>query len=208
MAECLIIQFAKAPVPGQVKTRLGPALNPAQCLQLHQALVAHTLNGLQHAQLADVALWGSEDHAWLRELAASHDVPFAVQQGNDLGARMQHALAQGLARYRKVLLVGSDCPQLDREYLASAIAALKDKPVVIGAAHDGGYVLIGTTDAALPVFDDMPWGSDTVLAETGLRLAAKGIAHSVLPARHDIDRPADLPHLPAGLQTILSESAS
>lgn len=208
VAECLIIQFAKAPSQGQVKTRLQPALSATQSLQLHQALVEYTLNNLRQTPQVDVELWGSDDHPWLCELAANHTVPFAVQQGADLGERMQHAMHAGLERYRKVILIGSDCPAIDAAYLTSAMAALDNTPVVIGAAADGGYVLIGAVQANLPVFDAMSWGSGGVLAETGRRLAAHDIAYTVLPPQHDIDRPDDLVHLPPALQAWLSESSS
>lgn len=202
MADCLVIQFAKAPVLGQVKTRLQSALSVEQCLQLHKALVQYTLSGLVKSAIADVELWGSDEHPWLRELAAGYSVPFRVQQGEDLGARMQQALAEGLQRYRKVLIVGSDCPQLDRDYLIAAIAALDDKPVVFGAAADGGYVLLGVTQPDVPVFDAIPWGSDRVLPQSCERLDSQGIAYTLLPARHDIDRPEDLLYVP----TVLRES--
>jgi hypothetical protein len=225
--ECLIIQFAKAPVLGAVKTRLqessvipaqaGQAkrrtaegwpeerehqdrviqlLTAEQSLQLHKALVQHTLSVLVACEQATVELWGSDDHPWLHELAAQQGVPLAVQQGAELGERMQHALHDGLQRYKKVILVGSDCPGMDADYLTAAIAALDATPAVIGPAHDGGYVLIGTTTPDIPVFKGMPWGSDSVLQQTCERLTAQGVRYTRLAPKHDIDRPADLPHVP------------
>jgi len=92
-----------------------------------------------------------------------------------------------------VLLVGSDCPELDAGYLASALAALDHAQVVLGPARDGGYVLIGARAVDRLWFAGVPWGSDQVFAATLDRLERTATPWRALPPLGDIDRPEDLP---------------
>mgnify|MGYP000190077054 CR=1 FL=1 len=126
----LLIQFAKLPTPGQVKTRLIPALGADGACQLHRRLMAHTLFLLKSFNGADHCLWlaGDTDHD---ELPYWQDQSAVVwQQGADLGARMANALQQGLTEYDQVVLVGSDCPALDQRTLKQAFSALDNHDMV------------------------------------------------------------------------------
>ncbi len=115
------------------------------------------------------------------------------QSGSDLGERMFHAIRDGLLRYRKLVLVGSDCPAIDEQYLSDALTALDSKSFVLGPADDGGYVLIGATHIEASLFEGVSWGSEAVLDETRERLTASGREWSELNTLPDIDRPEDLP---------------
>ena len=193
--DALIIQFAKLPIPGQVKTRMLGSLSPVEACELHCDLMLWTCRTLTGANLADVELWvsGGSEHASIR--ACQHLGVTAVhpQHGGDLGERMFHAISDGLLRYRKLVLVGSDCPAIDQRYLAKALKALDDESLVLGPAQDGGYVLIGATDIEAGLFQGVSWGSGVVLDETRERLVASGQGWSELNTLPDIDRPEDLP---------------
>jgi rSAM/selenodomain-associated transferase 1 len=193
--DALIIQFAKMPIPGQVKTRMLGSLNAVQACELHCDLMLWTCRTLTGANLADVELWvsGGGDHATIRACQTLGVAAVHSQVGNDLGERMFHTISAGLLRYRKLLLVGSDCPAIDEHYLANALKALDDDSLVLGPAHDGGYVLIGATDIELSVFQGVSWGSGAVLDETRERLVALGRSWRELTTLSDIDRPEDLP---------------
>jgi rSAM/selenodomain-associated transferase 1 len=115
------------------------------------------------------------------------------QVGQDLGERMYNALAEGLERFSKVILVGSDSPQIDRDYLLGAIAALDDSEVVLGPAQDGGYVLIGVRKLDKQWFEGVEWGSATVYAKTLEGFALTSAQWQHLEVLRDIDRPEDLP---------------
>ncbi len=184
----LVQIFARAPQPGRVKTRLIPALGAAGAARLHAQLLRRTLATVASAGLP-AELWVTPDgcHPLFREAG----LPCRLQQGADLGARMQHALSAGLARAARVVLIGCDCPVLDGEYLAAAFAALETHDAVLGPAEDGGYVLIGLRRPAA-VFDGIEWGGERVLAQTRARLAAAGLAWRELDTLWDVDRPADL----------------
>jgi rSAM/selenodomain-associated transferase 1 len=193
-AERLLLQFSREPVSGQVKTRMIPALGEEGACRLHGELTAFACNMLLDSQLAPVelAVGGDCDHALFRQLQASGVSAVWPQQGADLGQRMHHALVTSLERYTAVVLVGSDCPQLDVDYLAAAFAALERVPVVLGPAGDGGYVLLGVTQVRAQWFEGVTWGSEQVLEQTEVRLCESDTAWERLPVRADIDRPEDL----------------
>ena len=114
--ELLLIQFAKSPVPGQVKTRMLPVLNAEQACSLHQELLEWTSDTLCAARLGDVELWvsGDPEHQMFKHRLTQGVSCIQLQSGGNLGARMCHALADGLARYQCVILVGSDCPAINQ----------------------------------------------------------------------------------------------
>ncbi|MCB1841762.1 MAG: TIGR04282 family arsenosugar biosynthesis glycosyltransferase [Halioglobus sp.] len=192
---CLLLQFARSPQPGKVKTRMLPALSAEQACELHCELVLWTCERLVASQLGEVRVCvaGNPHHPVFERCLAVGAVGLCEQRGSDLGERMFHALQQALASYERVILVGSDCPALDTAYLQAARAALEDVPVVIGPALDGGYVLIGARRIAAGVFQGIRWGGDEVYARTLENLASAGLAARSLAPLADVDRPADLP---------------
>jgi len=192
----LLQQFAKEPEPGRVKTRMLPQLSALEACALHEELVRWTCATLLDSALGEVELWvaGDPGHALFRDCAAPGQLTLRQQVGGNLGARMQHALNDGLARAERVLLVGSDCPALCSLYLLQALEALEDADLVLGPALDGGYVLIGARKPVDAVFVDIAWGGSGVLAETLARARAAAISVQLLQPLADIDRPEDLPH--------------
>lgn len=197
----LLIQFARAPQPGAVKTRLIPSLGAEGACNLHQALVRHTCQQLLQVPEARVQLWvaGDTGHALFTDCLAAGVESVHAQRGADLGERMAAALREGLASAARVLLVGSDCPGLDPAFLGQALARLENYPVVLGPARDGGYVLVGSRQPVDALFDGVPWGSDRVLVRSLINAREAGWEVGLLPGRVDIDRPEDLLHCPAQL---------
>lgn len=193
----LLIQFAKWPELGKVKTRLIPALGEQGALAAHQRLTLAVLDNLLATGLP-VEFW------WDRTLAAppveadsvldkilAASVAQCFQQGPDLGARMQHALASGLEQYHKVLIVGSDCPSVEAGYVAEAVSALDQTDVVMGPSDDGGYVLIGARRTTPGMLDGIAWGSPQVLEQTCGQLRELGLSHRLLEPRWDVDEAED-----------------
>ncbi|MEH6616608.1 MAG: TIGR04282 family arsenosugar biosynthesis glycosyltransferase, partial [Porticoccus sp.] len=106
-----------------------------------------------------------------------------------------NAFAKRLEKFNRVIIVGSDCPAINGEYITQALEALDDVPAVFGPATDGGYVLIGLNCLNPTLFSDIPWGSGEVMAMTRNRLNSLGWAWKELSALPDIDRPEDLVEL-------------
>jgi uncharacterized protein len=120
-------------------------------------------------------------------------VTLVAQQGDDLGARMHHALTELIAGrgFPSAILVGSDVPLLTVDHLADAAEALRRSRLVLGPADDGGYYLIGMNDVH-DLFTRIEWGSDTVLRETVSRARAGGIEPALIRPAYDIDTIDDL----------------
>jgi len=189
-----LVQFAREPVPGRVKTRLLPYLSPQQACELHSELTQWTATQLVNSGLGEVELCvaGGLDFPLFdrcRQLGVSR---LSRQDGKDLGERMFRALHGRLAHYDCVILVGSDCPSIDGDYLRQAVVALEDVPIVLGPALDGGYVLIGAKCIRETMFKGIPWGTERVLARTRAALHREGVAFTELRALADIDRPEDM----------------
>lgn len=193
-----VLVFAKAPIPGQVKTRLIPALGAERAAQLHRQLVERTLKVAIESGVGTLELCcGSElDHPFFLECARRHSLVLAPQGEGDLGERMQRAFERALDACDWAILIGSDVPALDAEYLRRAAMHLRsDSGAVLGPAEDGGYVLIGLRGPSTDLFRGMPWGSATVLEQTRARLDRLGCRVAELHALWDVDRPEDLPRI-------------
>lgn len=194
-----ILVFAREPVPGRVKTRLQPALGEDGTVRLYKTLLETVVGQLEELELAPWELWvtSNPSHEYFLTLCNKRDI--YIQSGNDLGARMDHASSTALAREAvdRVIIIGSDCPVLDADYLSQALAALAEEQVVIGPADDGGYVLIGMNRPQPALFQEIDWGTASVLHQTQARLEAAGLTVACLEQRWDVDRPGDLERLKA-----------
>jgi rSAM/selenodomain-associated transferase 1 len=195
--EAAIAVFAKAPVPGEVKTRLAPVLGADAAASLHAGLVRHALSTAVHARLGPVTLWCQPDasHSFFARCAREFRVGLAEQRGADLGERMRQAFEPALAGGAPLLVIGADCPALTARHLESAAAALREHDAVLVPAEDGGYVLLGLARSLPPIFDGVSWGSAAVMAQTRERLAAARARWIELPALWDVDRPDDYARL-------------
>jgi len=187
-----IAVFARAPIAGQAKTRLIPRLGAAGAARLQRQLIERALARAQSARGARVTLWTTADDADTHALAAAARATVRLQQGHDLGARMSNAFAETLDGTRPMLLIGTDCPALTGADLETAIAALREADAVIQPAEDGGYVLIGMKQFHPGLFEQVAWGSATVLATTRARAADGGVRLAELPVSWDLDRSEDL----------------
>lgn len=196
----LVQVFAKAPQLGAVKTRLVPLIGARAATELHCRLVKHALATAAIARVGPSELWTTvaEDSPFIQVCKRVLGVPLHMQPEGDLGHRMSTAIAHGLARARRVLLIGSDIPAMSHDDLREADAALKrGADAVLGPVEDGGYWLVGLTRHAVPVFHDIAWSSERVMMQTRERLQALGWCWHELTPRWDVDRPEDLSRMNA-----------
>lgn len=194
-----IAVFARAPIPGQTKTRLIPRLGAEGAARLQESLLRRTLATTTAAGLGPVSLWctPSSAHPLFRAVRKEWALPLFDQEGLDLGERMLHAFER-LCPRGPALLVGTDCPALTGTTLARAALALHEgNDAVLVPAEDGGYVLIGLRRAETRVFYGISWGSDQVMAETRRRLSRLGWRWAEPDTSWDVDRPEDLDRLEA-----------
>jgi uncharacterized protein len=198
-ADAALIIFAKAPIPGQVKTRLCPPLTPDEAATLHGSFVLDVLERSREAQQRGAAFdrllfcAPSADHVYFKVIEARHGVRLFAQEGEDLGSRMHAAFQTVFALgYRYVIMVGTDIPSLPASTFAEALRFLHDHQVVLGPAKDGGYYLIGVTCPVAELFQDIPWSTPEVFSMTQAHVARLGLHLGLLPPCRDIDRLEDL----------------
>lgn len=187
-----LLVFAKAPVPGEVKTRLQPAYSPQQSVELHSELVHGCLQVAATVNGCITELWVGSEHDWWSELSRRYQLDIFQQRGEGLGGRMLQAFQQTLTVADKALLIGTDCPFITRDYLLDAFDKLDECDVVIGPAEDGGYVLLGLIAEKPELFSGISWGSDLVLVETIEKIKTLNLSYMLLPILRDIDRPEDV----------------
>jgi len=195
--DAAIAVFAKAPVPGAVKTRLAGVLGADAAASLHAGLVRHALSTAVRAGVGPVSLWCAPDiaHPFFARCAQESGARLEPQQGDDLGARMRHAFEPAWRSSVRLLVIGADCPALTAAHLEAAARALREKDAVFVPAEDGGYVLVGLARPLAGVFEDIPWGTAAVMTRTRERLRAAGASWTELPALWDVDRPDDYARL-------------
>ncbi len=187
--------FSKAPVVGQVKTRLIPMLGPEQAADLYRSLLSGTLKTACSSNISAVQLYCSPDtsNTELRNYSSTYGMALQTQTGENLGEKMNHALQEGLREFDYALVLGCDCPWLSVDDLNTAYRHLEQgKDAVLGPAKDGGYYLLGLTSPQAELFTDMPWGTPLVLKETRLRMEKAGLDWFELPEYQDVDVPEDL----------------
>jgi hypothetical protein len=179
----MIIVFARAPVPGQAKTRLAAKLGAWRAARLHARLTLHALRTARAAKCGPVELHLSRRHSLFKGAV--------LQRRGDLGERMQRALEVALRRHPFAILIGSDCPALTPADLRRAAHWLRGgHDAVLAPAEDGGYALIALRRSRKEFFQGIDWGGPNVYAQTVKKL--RGYRWRALRTVQDVDRPEDL----------------
>ena len=187
--------FIKNPEKGKVKTRLASAIGDKKAVKLYKRFLLEMLFTLNRGTflfylcyspadaLEDLRNWLGEEYLYMR------------QQGEDLGERMKNGFMEALAmNFKRVVLIGSDIPDLPLEFIEEAFTSLKETDVVIGPSLDGGYYLIGFKDKKFSpqAFKGIPWSTERVFEETMKILKHEGLTVHTLQPRRDIDTVEDL----------------
>lgn len=190
---CRVAIMARAPVPGETKRRLIPAIGAERAAALHRAMIRHAVATARAAGVGPVELWCTPDtaHEVFHLLQSEAQVELHTQIGPDLGARMHAAIA---ARSGVTAVIGTDCPFLEPSDLVRTADVFHSSSadVAIAPAFDGGYVLLAVDRPRPELFDGVDWGTGRVLAQTRERAHAAGLRLVELEARPDVDRPRDL----------------
>ncbi len=198
--ESKLIVFAKAPVPGTVKTRLQPIISATDAARLQAIFIEHTLSLISGLENVDIEMQCFPDvsHPVFQHCTQQSGIALKCQQGEDLGERMANAIQDALSEYQQVVVIGTDCPELEVPYLKDAFSRLRQGcDAVIGPANDGGYVLIGLCRFSVSLFTNINWGTDRVLFDTREKLRSLNWKWDELHSLRDVDRPDDLIHFPS-----------
>jgi len=191
---CALGLMAKAPRVGEVKTRLVPPLTAQEAAALNVCFLRDMAANIKSVSETEAASGlvvytptGSES-AFEGVLPTGFEL--LVQRGTGLGDRLCNAtddlLRQG---YGAVCLINSDSPTLPQSILIRAIEslAIEADRVVLGAAEDGGYYLIGLKHAHRNLFNGIAWSTSDVLARTRQRAAEIDLPVEILPPWYDVD---------------------
>jgi rSAM/selenodomain-associated transferase 1 len=195
-----LVVFAKAPIPGQVKTRLCPPLTPDEAATLHGSFVLDTLERTKAAATQFklpfdryLACSPSSTHVFFKIMEERQGVTLIDQTGDDLGTRMAQAFENLFSRgYKHVLIVGTDVPSLPLEQYAQALTLLESHDLVLGPALDGGYYLIALNRSVPDLFTGIPWSTDQVLKLTQEKASTLGLKSALLAPWRDVDTIDDL----------------
>jgi rSAM/selenodomain-associated transferase 1 len=198
MNSVCLVQFAKLPELGRVKTRMQPFLSEIESLMLHKQLMWHTLTEFAKVTAVDFELWFDKD--WTKKFnqddflkrISQQEIALNVQKGQDLGAKMAECFSRRLLDFECVIIMGSDCPYLNQSIIQSVVETLEDNDCVIVPAMDGGYALIALKKTDDQLFEDIQWGSSGVLAATEVVLKRLNFQYVCFNALGDIDEPEDL----------------
>jgi uncharacterized protein len=186
-----VIVFAKQARMGRVKTRLAKGLGHAGALAFYRRTLAATLRKTWSGAWRVILCVSPDNAARQTRLWPARSIraraTLASQGRGDLGQRMARALA---TQTGPTILIGCDIPEIGRDDLAAAFAALGTADLVFGPAVDGGYWLVGTrTGRFVPgLFKRVRWSSAHALADT-IANTRRTVAYGRTIA--DIDTAAD-----------------
>ncbi len=188
--EGTIILYARAPVAGQVKTRLARGIGTRAAAEVYCLFLQGVLDVL-HTTAAGLRVVidaaAEEDVPSLCDLSGN-TVPVRAQSGADIGQRMQHSFDRAFAESSvPAILIGSDIPDIDLPILQQAFDSLVSHDVVLGPSRDGGYYLIGMLRPQPNLFEDLSWGEAEVYDMTVARARENGLSVALLPELDDID---------------------
>jgi len=188
----LLLLFVRNPESGKVKTRLAKDLGNEKALEIYIKLLEHTHSITQQVKAAKLVYYADEvkEH----DLWESGEYQKSVQPAGDLGYKMEYAFNKAfLEGYKDVVIIGSDCLQLDQELIEQAFSDLETGDIVLGPATDGGYYLLGMKQLHSSLFRDKAWSTASVFSETLAAIKHENLTYTLLPVLSDIDRAEDVP---------------
>ena len=192
-----IIIFTRFPEPGLTKTRLIPVLGPEGACRLHRELTEKVVAQVQQIKKRYPLLVEIHFSGGSREQMAGwlgRDFQYVIQGEGALGVRMRQAFQKGFRQgWKRVVLIGSDLPDLTPAIIRESFERLTNHDLVLGPARDGGYYLIGLKADHPELFDKpMIWGTEAVLKNTLMTADGLGLKTALLTRLRDVDQPEDL----------------
>ncbi len=195
MTNKAILVFQKNLIAGRTKTRLAATIGNEKALLVYKQLILITTNVLINLPFDKLIYYSEfipldiED----KEIETTAKTLVLVQYGNDLGARMLNSFSdQFKMGYSRLIIIGTDCPDLNSELLLNAFNALESHDIVIGPAADGGYYLLGMSKLYPELFEGVEWSTSEVYGQTVDIISKLGLSFSLMPVLRDLDNEDDL----------------
>lgn len=190
-----ILLFIKAPVKGQVKSRLAAVLGAEAALELYRCFTLDILDTSKKTGHPCTVFYYPTDAVVAVSSWLGPGYRCIPQEGGDLGLRMANAFATIFSEGAgQAILIGSDLPDLSKDILTAAFRSLDDHDAVLGPARDGGYYLIGFRRDTFrsDVFHGIEWSTDRVFTDTVATFKRLGMRFSFAPEWRDVDTIEDL----------------
>lgn len=183
-----IIVFEKNPELGKVKTRLAETIGDEKALEIYRYLL-----GLTHSMVDLTSyhkiIYYSE---FIPDDNSKGNYSFELQAEGDLGNKMSVSFLESFEKgFEKIIIIGTDCPEISPELLHQAFDVLDEKDAVIGPASDGGYYLLGMKSYHPELFQNMIWSTESVYDKTIEKFKESDLSYGVLEVLNDIDTEDD-----------------
>lgn len=192
MSRDQLILMCKAPRPGSVKTRMAATLGPGRACEIYRSMVDTLLDQLEGVDSVELRFTPADASSEVASWKRRPSWRLQPQGEGDLGQRMLEAQSSAFSKgARRVVIIGSDCPELVTADIHEAFQALQTSDLVLGPAVDGGYWLIGVTSVMPELFRDIPWSQSEVFEQTMARALALRLQVSFLRILRDIDTAED-----------------
>lgn len=189
MKNSALIIFQKNAELGKVKTRLAKDLGDQKALAIYEKLCDITHQVCSQLNVEKYVYYSSfvPDNK-----PQGPTYRMRLQSGENLGDRMLNAFEDLFqSNFQKLIIIGTDCPEISAELIQKAFDQLDSKDVVIGPAEDGGYYLLGMNKLISSLFKGISWSSEMVFDQTKSIIEAKKLTYYLLPMLSDIDRLED-----------------
>jgi rSAM/selenodomain-associated transferase 1 len=172
---------------GKVKSRLAATLGAEKTLTVYKHLLQHTISTAEKSGHSIIIWWSELPNDYLI-------IPHKLQIGELLGDRMHQAFEFefNLNQSEKVVMIGTDCPDLTTTILEEAFNALEENNVVLGPSEDCGYYLIGMNGFHPELLQEIEWSTEKVLEQTIEKCKKYKKTFALLPTLNDIDNEEDL----------------
>ena len=191
LSSTALVIFVRNPVLGQVKTRLAKDIGDERACAIYLQLLEHTLKITRSLSFRKFIYYADEVSDY--DLWSVPGYTKRMQHGNDLGERMLNSFKELFEQgFTRIVIIGSDCLQLQTENLQEAVTLLESNTAVIGPASDGGYYLLGLTKLYPDLFVNKPWSTNQVFTKTIDDFNNQGISYALLEELSDIDDITDL----------------
>lgn len=189
--DAAIIIFVRHPGHGKVKTRLAATIGNDKALAVYRFLLKHTHNLIKKIPIPVYIYYEGtivNDDLWKGD-----NIYKKLQIGKDLGEKMANAFLEVFERgYHKVVIIGSDCYELDSATIMESFKALNDSDIVLGPARDGGYYLLGMNAPFKNVFKNIEWSTPSVFSKTVEQINQYKYRFTTLPVLTDVDTEDDI----------------
>jgi glycosyltransferase A (GT-A) superfamily protein (DUF2064 family) len=191
-----VLVVAKAPIAGQVKTRLGAEIGMASAADVAAASLLDTMAACAEAFGPDgclLSLSGDFADAVRGDelIRATAGWSVAHQRGITFAERLANAHLD-VPPGGPVVQVGMDTPQLTPALLAEVAAATAEYDAVLGPAEDGGWwVLALRRPKGARSLHDVAMSTPTTYDDTRRALVGEGLDVGATTTLRDVDTVAD-----------------